>query len=54
MTANIHFFYHTSLSSYWNEKYFRKKKDLERIKTYMSCSMLFPRKSCRLWNNVGK
>jgi len=29
-------------------------KDAEKIKTYILCSIIFFRKSCRLWDNVEK
>jgi len=29
-------------------------KVVETIKTHILCSITFPRKSCRLWDNVGK
>jgi len=29
-----------------------QKKDVEKIKTHVLCSLLFSRKFCRLWDNV--
>jgi len=31
-----------------------EKQIVEKIKTHILHSITFPRKSCRLWNNVGK
>jgi hypothetical protein len=42
----------SSLSSSYNEKYFRQI--VEKIKTHALCSTTFFRKSCRLWDNVEK
>jgi len=30
------------------------KKLTEKIKTHILCAMIWSRKSCRLWDNVGK
>jgi hypothetical protein len=49
-------FYHITLSSSYNEKFFRKKnKVLETIKTHILCSVPFFRKSfCygKMWKNI--
>jgi len=44
---------HISLISSYNEKCFRQTF-VEKIKAYNLCSRTFSRKSCRLWDNVGK
>jgi len=42
------------LSYSWNKKIFHSK-DVEENKTHILCSInFFPRKSCRLWDNVEK
>jgi hypothetical protein len=52
MKTNIHFL--SYLSQFCLELEIFQTKVVEKIKTHILCSVTFFRKSCRLWDNVGK
>ena len=53
MKTNIHFW--SYLAQFFLEWEMFQTKVVEKIKTHISCSVtFFFRKSCRLWDNVGK
>jgi len=52
METDIHFW--SYLAQFLLEWEMFQTKVVEKIKTHILCSVTFSRKSCRLWDNVGK
>jgi hypothetical protein len=52
MNSNTHFW--SYLVQFFLEWEIFQTKVVEKIKTHILCSVTFFRKSCRLWDNVGK
>jgi hypothetical protein len=52
MKTDIHFL--SYLAQFFLEWEMFQTKVVEKIKTHILCSVTFFRKSCRLWDNVGK
>ena len=53
MNTNMMYFW-SYLAHFFLEWEMFQTKVVEKIKTHILCSVTFPRKSCRLWDNVGK